>query len=210
MFGNILTKLRKKKGLSQYDLAVQLGLSRGQISNYELGTRLPDYDTLIKIADYFGVTTDYLLGLTDKTYDENKRNLLSENRNEYKTIEPVKIPVYKLDGAGEIFAEKNIIDWRDVPAKHMNSIAFQVSDDSMSGIRLYPGDLVLVTKQDTAEDGQVIVVKLNDGPAFIRRIKYSNDVIILYPENPSFDSEVLTFDRLKIIGIVTEAMIKVK
>ncbi len=61
MFKKRLVKLRIDKGLSQYDLANALGLSRGQISNYELGTRHPDYETLAKIAAYFEVSTDYLL-----------------------------------------------------------------------------------------------------------------------------------------------------
>lgn len=61
MFKKRLVELRTDKGLSQYDLAEVLGLSRGQISNYELGTRHPDYETLAKIAAYFEVSTDYLL-----------------------------------------------------------------------------------------------------------------------------------------------------
>ncbi len=64
MFAERLVKLRKEKELSQYDLAKCLGLSRGQISNYELGTRKPDTDTLSKIANFFGVSVDYLLGNT--------------------------------------------------------------------------------------------------------------------------------------------------
>lgn len=64
MFKDRLRKLRKSKGLSQYTLAEQLGLSRGQIGNYEQGSREPDYETLIKIADYFNVSVDYILGRT--------------------------------------------------------------------------------------------------------------------------------------------------
>ncbi|MGB9661917.1 MAG: helix-turn-helix domain-containing protein [Moorellaceae bacterium] len=60
-----LVQLRKERGLSQYQLANLLGFSRGQISNYEQGTREPDYDTLKKIADFFNVSTDYLLGRTN-------------------------------------------------------------------------------------------------------------------------------------------------
>ncbi|MCM3598661.1 helix-turn-helix domain-containing protein [Metabacillus idriensis] len=61
MFGERLAILRKSKGLSQYDLAERLGFSRGKLANYEQGSRQPDYDTLIKIADFFEVSTDYLL-----------------------------------------------------------------------------------------------------------------------------------------------------
>ncbi len=60
-----LKSLREEKGISQYKLAERLGVSRGLLSNYEQGSREPDYDTLILIADYYGVSADYLLGLTD-------------------------------------------------------------------------------------------------------------------------------------------------
>ncbi|OLN29949.1 helix-turn-helix domain-containing protein [Desulfosporosinus metallidurans] len=62
-----LKNLREIKDLTQYDLAKALGFSRGQIANYEQGTRRPDPPTLQRLADYFGVSVDYLLGNTDKT-----------------------------------------------------------------------------------------------------------------------------------------------
>ncbi|MEO4053414.1 helix-turn-helix transcriptional regulator [Solibacillus sp. CAU 1738] len=62
MFGKILAKLRKERKMSQYDLAEKMGFSRGQLANYEQGTRQPDFDTLQKLADYFDVSVDYLLG----------------------------------------------------------------------------------------------------------------------------------------------------
>lgn len=61
-FPERLVELRKSKNLSQYSLAEKLGFTRGQIANYEQGTREPDYTTLIEIADFFAVSTDYLLG----------------------------------------------------------------------------------------------------------------------------------------------------
>ncbi|MCY8574082.1 helix-turn-helix domain-containing protein [Bacillus haynesii] len=64
MFGKKIAALRKEMGLSQYELADRLGFSRGKLANYEQGTREPDYETLKKIADFFEVTTDYLLNRT--------------------------------------------------------------------------------------------------------------------------------------------------
>ncbi|KZM54943.1 helix-turn-helix domain-containing protein [Aeribacillus pallidus] len=69
MFGKRLASLRKKMGISQYELADRLGFSRGQLANYEQGKRQPDFDTLQKIADFFEVSTDYLLGRS-----ENKKS----------------------------------------------------------------------------------------------------------------------------------------
>lgn len=65
MFKQRLAELRKQKGLTQEQLAKQLGFTRGQVSNYEQGTREPDFETLKKIADFFNVSADYLLGRTD-------------------------------------------------------------------------------------------------------------------------------------------------
>ena len=72
LFSKRLVSLRKEKKLTQYDLAELLGFSRGQIGNYEQGTREPDQNTLLKISDFFNVSVDYLLGKTDvKNYLED-------------------------------------------------------------------------------------------------------------------------------------------
>lgn len=62
--GEILAGLRREKGIGQKELADHLRLSVGTISNYENNVHSPDLETLCKIADYFGVTTDYILGRT--------------------------------------------------------------------------------------------------------------------------------------------------
>lgn len=72
--GEILAALRKERGLGQKELAVYLSLSTGTISNYENGVHSPDLNTLCKLADYFGVTTDYLLNRTSFRYDYKKMN----------------------------------------------------------------------------------------------------------------------------------------
>lgn len=60
-----LKELREKRRLSQITLAMELNLNQNSISRYETGEREADYATLIAIADYFGVSIDYLLGRTD-------------------------------------------------------------------------------------------------------------------------------------------------
>ena len=57
-----LQELRIKNNISQEKLAKHLGLVRSSICQYEKGKRIPDYQILSKIADYFNVTVDYLLG----------------------------------------------------------------------------------------------------------------------------------------------------
>jgi len=62
-FGEILKELRKERKLTQTELASHLCTTQDSISLWELGKSYPDIPTLIKIAKFFDVTTDYLLGL---------------------------------------------------------------------------------------------------------------------------------------------------
>lgn len=57
--------LRKKLGISQLKLAMDLNMNQNSISRYETGEREADYATLIKFADYFNVSIDYLLERTN-------------------------------------------------------------------------------------------------------------------------------------------------
>lgn len=60
-----LKELRKKKNISQLKLAMDLDMNQNSISRYENMEREADYATLIKFADYFNVSIDYLLGRTN-------------------------------------------------------------------------------------------------------------------------------------------------
>ena len=63
IFGERIRKLRKEAGLTQKELAERIWLSKTVVSNYELGTRKPSIDIVVKFANYFHVSTDYLLGV---------------------------------------------------------------------------------------------------------------------------------------------------
>ena len=65
MLGDRLRKLRTKKKITQEELGRKVNVTKVSISGYENGNRNPDTDTLQKLADYFNVSTDYLLGRTD-------------------------------------------------------------------------------------------------------------------------------------------------
>jgi len=60
-----LKQLREAKGISQMKLALDLSINQNSISRYENGVREADYKTLIKLADYFDVSVDYLLKRTN-------------------------------------------------------------------------------------------------------------------------------------------------
>ena len=62
---NKIAELRKSRGLSQLALGRQVGAAQNSVSNWENGAREPDNATLLKLASFFDVTVDYLLGRTN-------------------------------------------------------------------------------------------------------------------------------------------------
>ena len=72
MLSQRLLNLRKERKLTQKELSSKLGIARTTYSGYELGTSEPDNETLEKIADYYRVTTDNLLGREGKTAEETQ------------------------------------------------------------------------------------------------------------------------------------------
>lgn len=64
--GDKLKSLRTEKKLTQKQVADQIGLAISAVSSYESGSRYPSYDVLVRLAHIFHVSTDYLLGMTDK------------------------------------------------------------------------------------------------------------------------------------------------
>lgn len=69
--GKIIRDLRIKNKLSSKELSKILNISESAISLYESGKRTPSISLIIKMADYFNVSTDYLLGVTEKKYQFN-------------------------------------------------------------------------------------------------------------------------------------------
>ena len=89
MIGDILKELRLKRQLTSEQLCERLGIKGGSYRNYERNDRKPDYDTLVKLADYYGVSTDYILGRPNakapkdpfdeiETIDEMEKDLIKE------------------------------------------------------------------------------------------------------------------------------------
>ncbi|MCH5157854.1 MAG: helix-turn-helix transcriptional regulator [Clostridiales bacterium] len=65
VFGERLKELRKAKHLSQMDLSIKTGISQSAIAKWELGKTEPTASAIVMIANFFGESTDYLLGMSD-------------------------------------------------------------------------------------------------------------------------------------------------
>lgn len=90
-FKELLVELRQDKKMTQEELAQILFVTSGTISNYETGAHLPDIEKSIILADFFGVTTDYLLGrsgsrLPPDVLDE----IIMENRTAGDLIQEIQ------------------------------------------------------------------------------------------------------------------------
>lgn len=98
MFSSRLKYLREKKDLSQLELGKILNLTQQTINNYENGKREPNQEILQKIADYFKVSVDYLLGRSDdpKLRQITDPALLKEIEEAKKMMEEASERIYKI------------------------------------------------------------------------------------------------------------------
>ena len=192
-FKDRLTILRKDLKLTQEELATKLGFSRTAISAWEIGRNQPPYEDVKKIANFFNVSVDYLLG-ADVPKDKRLLPVLGTVKAGYNYL-----------------AEENIIDYIE---PHMNIsnpddyFGLVVKGDSMAPL-FDEGDYVVVHKQDDFESRKVCIVLINGDEATIKKVIKTNDGIELHCFNPYYPSRKYTFKemqdlKIKIIGVVEQ------
>ena len=196
MFSEQLRKLRRLNNLTQTELSKLLNVSNGTIAMWETDKRQPDIDTLKKLANFFNVTTDYLLGKDIK--DNNKG---------------VKIPVLGVVPAGvPIEAIEEILEYEEITpemAKRGEYFGLKVKGDSMSP-NILEGDILIVRKQEDANSGDICVVMINGDDATVKKIKKDPKGLTLIPNNPAYDVTYFTNEEIvsipvRIIGKVVES-----
>ena len=84
---NRIKDLRQKNNMSQDNIANLLHINRTTLTKWETGKHNPDIDTVIFLAEYFGVTTDYLLGVESKTNPNTDKNLAIDDIAEIEHLE---------------------------------------------------------------------------------------------------------------------------
>ena len=94
--GEILASQREERKIGQKELAVYLNVSIGTISNYEHNVHSPDLAALSRLADFFGVTTDYILGRTSYRFDPE---LLNRKISSQYTVTDIVNTVLTFDSA---------------------------------------------------------------------------------------------------------------
>lgn len=91
MLGDRLKKLRNERKITQEKLGKKVNVTKVSISGYENGNRNPDTETLQKLADFFEVSTDYLLGRTDNNEINNKVTVAGQEI----TLSPEELKVFE-------------------------------------------------------------------------------------------------------------------
>jgi len=197
MLSRRLKAVRKERKLTQADLAKHLGITQQAIAKWESSLSFPDSDTIARLACFFEISSDYLLGITDSFSPE-------DSFSNVKIIGTVKA------GYGALAYEE---DLGTAPAAVKNADAYRyliVKGDSMEPF-IRDGDFALVRLQQTLQSGDLGVVIYKDGEATLKKYYQVNGTVVLEPFNNEY--ETLTIQRhdlndLIIFGKVIETHTK--
>ena len=187
-FGKTLKMLRNNRNISAVKFSEDLNIHRGSLSNWETGRRTPDSEMLLKIANYFNVSVDYLLGNDVNNADDTKiSNLIKIDNNKM-----VKIPVLGVIKAGiPMLAEENIIDFEYVHQEELQLgeeyFYLQIKGDSMINASIKDGSRVLIKKQNFIEnDGDIMAVRVKGDEGTLKRVYRQQNGLVLQSENPKY------------------------
>ena len=199
MFGNVLKNLRMSKGLSQEELSNKFGVSTSTIGMYETNKREPNFDLLKEFANFFNVSTDYLL-------EQIKKDDLDS--------EIKQIPLLGKIQAGEpttMFLD--VIDYIDIPADmargNKELFALKTKGKSMEP-NFIEGDILIFEKTEDCENGQFCAVAVNGDDATFKKVTKTDTGIMLQPLNPAFETKFYTNEQIAslpvtIIGVLKES-----
>ena len=201
LFSQNIKKLRKESKLSQSRLAQQLQVTQQAVGKWETGKSVPDSDTLRKIAEFFGTSVDFLLGVSKLV--ENAVAVASGDN---------AIPIIGTVRAGYnalAYNEDYGVEYANVrnPEEYFYLI---VKGDSMEP-RIKDGDLALVHKQNTLNDGDLGVIVYGDNEGTLKRFVKRGNMNILQPFNPAYEAKIITGEELNdvyIAGKVVETKTK--
>ena len=201
-FKDVLRQQRIAHGLTQQELGEKVGLKKEAIYKYEKGIVVNPKRSLIeKLAIIFNVSPSYLLGI--------------DGNIETKAV---RIPVLGRVVAGiPIEATENILGYEEI-TEHMAAtgeyFALRIKGDSMCP-NICDGDIVIVKKQETVENGDIAVVLINGRDATVKKVKISGNGITLIGFNLSvyephfYTSEEIEKRPVTIIGKVVELRRKI-
>lgn len=199
-----LKELRLKKKLLQKDVADYLGVNRTTYVKYETGASQPDNDTLSRLADFFGVSVDYLLGRENNIA---KQDPLPEYNNIFR-IEKKRYPLLGDIACGKpLFADEDHESFVLAGSAVDADFCLRAKGDSMTGARIYDGDIVFIKEMPVVENGDIAAVVIGD-EATLKRVYYypEKKKLVLNAENPRYEPFVFVEEELNEIRILGKAV----
>lgn len=204
-FGERLKTFRLQKELSQADLARALDVSQTTIASYERGDRRPRQNLMVKIAQYFSVSPNELLGYEKSQESYTIEGLLTVPVFDYlpyetslKDIDYITRYAYLPDD-GQYNVEKLFF--------------FITPDNAMEGYsRIQYGDTLIVHGKEEIKDGDIAVLHINESEAVIRRVynQANSDNLLLIPDNAYYNPLSLPPNEVKIRGKVVQVIFSPK
>ena len=173
-------------------------------------------DKIMEYAKALDITPGYLMGWTEETINtvNHIKKVIMDSKP--KKINGIRIPVLGRVAAGiPICAIEEIIDYEEIPEEMASSgeyFGLLIRGDSMEP-RIKDHDVVIVRKQDDADDGDLVVALINGDDAVCKRLKKYKDGIALLSNNPKYDpmyfsNEETETKPVQIIGKVKELRAK--
>jgi len=203
IFSDNLTRLMVENGKDRKQMCAALGVSYSTFSDWVNGLKYPRIDKIELMANYFGV---------------QKSELIEEKVDIPTNAIPITgaIPVYGRIAAGvPIFSEACIEEYIPTTRTHPEEyFALRVKGDSMIGAGITNNSIVIIHKQDYADNGDIIACGVNGNEATLKRYRAgSGDVVLLVPENNAYEPIVVhksEFDsgNARIYGVAVEVMTK--
>lgn len=209
----LIDREKAKTNLSDIALDKAIGLKRSSIANWRLGRGTPSSDALTKIADYFHVSVDYLLGRTDNPNFNSELKL----PNNLMPEEVVMFPVIGMIAAGY---DGNVSfdptgDEIPVPEYLLKThnpndyFVLQVIGNSMLPT-YHNGDKVLIRKTDSVDSGTIAAVGFDTENATLKKVEYAKgeNWMKLIPLNPDFPVKEIKGADLDLCHIYGEVVCK--
>ena len=192
-------QLLKMDGSTVYRVSKETGISASTFTDWKNGRSVPKADKLKKIADYFGVSLDYLMEGAPAAAPAQER----------------KVPIVGEIRAGSpILTNESLLGYESASVDTTDDYFFlKVQGDSMKNIGMIHGSLVLFHKQQYAEDGAVVACLVGGESATVKRFRRSQKNVYLVPENEDYRPIRLSTDdfesgEARILGVAREIKIK--
>lgn len=202
-----IKKIRLEHGLSQAELGKIAGVSDKAVSTWELGTKIPRMGAVEKMANYFGVPKS---AIVDDAPAATTSRPIPPGFQPMPELDWVPL-VGRIACGTPITAEENVEQMVCVPSRWHSTFTLTCKGDSMEP-RIHDGDLALVHKQDTLENGDLgVLIYGDEGEGTLKRYLQRGNCVVLQPFNPTYKEMVIKgedLNNLHIAGRVVETKAK--